>query len=76
MEGKKAENADEVGLETAQKIKNPAKTSTDPKADWKGHGGGLTYNIICCNATEREYSSWPLWHAAILPGCSRQQHIA
>ena len=76
MEGKKAENADEVGLETGTKDEDPAKNSTPPKADWKGHGGGLTYNIICCNATEREYSSWPLWHAAILPGCSRQQHMA
>ena len=54
----------------------PSQEQHPPKANWKGHGGGLTYNIICCNATEREYSSWPLWHAAILPGCSRQQHMA
>jgi len=39
MEGKKAENADEVGVET--------RTPDQPdKADCKGHGGGLTYNTM------------------------------
>ena len=42
MEGKKAENADEVGVETAQ----PRTPDQPDKADWKGHGGGLTYNIM------------------------------
>ena len=76
MEGKKAENADEVGLETAQKMKTQLRTApTPPKPTGKGMAEDL-HTTLCCYATEREYSSWPLWHAAILPGCSRQQHIA
>ena len=75
MEGKKAENADEVGLQTAEKIKNPANWPARQRPTGKGMAEDLD-TTLCCHATESEYSSWPLWHAAILPGCSRQQHIA
>lgn len=36
MEGKKAENADEVGLETAQKMKTQPRTAPPPKPTGKG----------------------------------------
>ena len=79
MEGKKAENADEVGVETAQKMKNPAKNTGPARQSRLERAWRRTY-IQHYAATRRNANiavgHKAVWHAAILPGCSRQQHIA